>query len=222
MGSLLTVTIFLLARYLHRRWKMLIFVPVFFTVCGCILVLWLGGISFEQYFEENKPVTFMLGPAVVALGVLMYKQLTEIRENLKPLLISVFCGSLLSVTLVAVLAKILSLPSEIAASLMPLGITTPIAIEVTQPLGGDPAITSVVVIGVGLFGNMLGPVLLKGMKVSWNPAAGLAIGQTSHGIGTARAVRISDSAGTFSGLAMSINGVITVFTAPVIWALFFG
>lgn len=222
MGSLLTMVVFLLGRYLHRKWKLLVFVPVFFAVCGCILVLWLGDIPFEQYFEENRPVTFMLGPAVVALGVLMYKQLKEIRENLGPLLVSVFCGSLLSVILVAVLAKILSLPSEIAASLMPLGITTPIAIEVTQPLGGDPAITSVVVIAVGLFGNMLGPGLLRLMKVSWQPAAGLAIGQTSHGIGTARAVQISASTGTFSGLAMSINGVITVFTAPVVWALFFG
>lgn len=219
MSSLFTIIIFLTARFLYRKWPFILFVPVFFAVVGCILVLWLGNIPFDQYFEENKPITFMLGPAVVALGVLMFKQLPLIRQNLKQLLISILCGSFLSVLLVAVLAKIFSLPDFVAASLFPMGITTPIAIEVTQPLGGSPSITSVVVIAVGLFGNMISPYLLRLFKIDWAPAQGLSIGQTSHGIGTARAVQMSEQAGTFSGLAMSINGVITVFTAPMVWAL---
>lgn len=221
MSSLLTIIIFLIAKFLHRKWPFILFVPVFFAVAGCILVLWLGDIPFDRYFTDNKPVTFMLGPAVVALGVLMFKQLPLIRQNLKQLLISIFCGSFLSVLLVAVLARIFSLPDMVAASLLPMGITTPIAIEVTQPLGGSPSITSVVVIAVGLFGNMISPYLLRLFKIDRAPAQGLSIGQTSHGIGTARAVQMSEQAGTFSGLAMSINGVVTVFTAPVVWEIFY-
>lgn len=222
MFSLLTIGLFLIGKYLHQRWQYLLFVPVFFTVVGCIIVLLLGRIPFGTYFESNRPLTFMLQPAVVALGVLLYKQWIAIRNNLRPLLISVVLSSFLSVFLIIVLAKILSFPTELAASMVPLGITTPIAIAVTEPLGGNPAITSVIIIGVGLLGNMMGPFLLNRVfKIHWYPAIGLAIGQTSHGIGTARAVQINEVTGTFSGLAMSLNGVITVFTAPLVWALFY-
>src|SRR5690625_3794085 len=153
----------------------------------------------------------------------MYKQWLAVKDNFKPMFITILFSSLLSVTSVIVLGMLFSLPPGLTASLVPMGITTPIAIAVTQPLGGNPSITSVVVIGVGLFGNVLGPFLLNNIfRVRWDPARGLALGQSSHGIGTARAVQINDIAGTFSGLAMSINGVITVFTAPLVWTLIQG
>src|SRR5699024_9307229 len=98
MSSLLTIALFLTARYLHKRWAYLLFIPVFFTVAGCILVLLAGHISFDRYFEENRPLTFMLKPAVVALGVLMYKQWMAVKDNFKPMFITILFSSLLSVT----------------------------------------------------------------------------------------------------------------------------
>ncbi len=222
MSSLVTILLFLIARFLYRNWPYLVFVPVFFSVVGCILYLKTFKVPFDVYFDENSLLTFMLGPAVVALGVLLYKQMQMIRTQLVPLIVTVVFGSFLSVTLVALLAVVLSLPAELAASLIPLGITTPIAIEVTQSLGGDPAITSVVVISIGLIGNMFSPLWLRWFRIKNESAAGVAIGIVSHGIGTARALQLSEMTGLFSGLAMCINGVITVFTAPVIWSLFFG
>src|SRR5699024_5804327 len=142
MGSLLMLVLFAMARVLHKKWPYIIFVPVFFTVTGCILVLWLGHIPFDRYFSENRPITFMLGRAVVALGVLLYKQLPLIKTHFKPLLISIASGSLISLLLVITMAQLLSLPKTLTASLLPLGITTPIAIEVAHSLGGDLSITS--------------------------------------------------------------------------------
>lgn len=222
MSSLVTILLFFIARILYRNRAYLVFVPVFFSVVGCILYLKAFKLPFEVYFEENSPLTFLLGPAVVALGVLLYKQMRMIKTQLIPLIVTVTLGSFLSVTLVAFLAVILHLPRELASSLIPLGITTPIAIEVTQPMGGDPAITSVVVIAIGLMGNMFSPLWLRWFKIKNEAAAGIAIGIVSHGIGTARALQLSETTGVFSGLAMCINGVITVFTAPVIWSLFYG
>lgn len=222
MSSLVTICLFLLARLLHSRMPYLIFVPVFFSVIGCILYLKGTGMDFHQYFEENRVLTSLLGPAVVALGVLMYKQMNTIKSRLGPLLIAIVSGSLISVFLVAIMALVLKLPSELAASLLPLGITTPIAIEVSEPLGGDPAITSVVVIGIGLLGNMFSPMWLRWFKITDPGASGTAIGTVSHGIGTARAIQLHEMTGVFSGLAMCINGVVTVFTAPLMWSLFYG
>jgi len=222
MSSLITVGLFLIARFLYRRKPWLIFVPVLFGVIGGVIFLKSSGYSYSDYFEDNRPLTFMLGPSVVALGVLMHRQIDAIRAHLWPLLVSVTCGSFFSVFLVVVLAGILKLPTELAASLMPLGITTPIAIEVTQVLGGDPAITSVIVIGIGLMGNLFSPYWLRWFILTDEEAAGLAIGTVSHGIGTARAVLLSEKTGVFSGLAMSINGLITVVTAPLVWNWIYG
>src|SRR5699024_6036451 len=218
MSSLIKILLVLLARYAYRKKPLLIFIPVLFGVVGGEVFLKVTDYSYSQYFKYNNPLTFLLGSAVVALGVLMFKQLKSIRNHLFPLILSVACGSFLSVFLVAITARLLSLPADLAASLIPLGITTPIAIEVTQPLGGDPAITSVVVIGIGLLGNMFSPFWLRWFFVENEAAAGVAIGTVSHGIGTARAILMSEKTGIFSGLAMSINGLITVFSAPLVWS----
>ncbi len=220
MSSLITLALFLLAKVLYKKFRCIIFIPVFFAVVGGILIISLTPLSFDRYFLENRSITFMLGPAVVSLGVLLYKQLPIIRSHFKSLLLTILCSSCISALSVVVLTGILDLPTKLSASLLPLGITTPIAIEVVKPLEGNPSITSVVVIGVGLFGNLVSPYILRWFKVDWDPAKGLALGQSSHGIGTARAVEISESTGTFSGLAMTLNGVITVFTAPLIWSIF--
>lgn len=221
MNSLITILMFLVGRYLYRRWPIVIFVPVFFTVMACILYLKVFNVDFTQYLEKNNVLTFLLGPAVVSLGVLLHKHLQLIRSRLIPLLVSVVLGSLTSVTVVALLATIMKIPAPLAASLIPLGITTPIAIEVTQPLGGDPSITSVVVIAIGLMGNILSPLWIRWFGIRNQASAGLAIGMVSHGIGTARAVQLGELTGLYSGLAMCLNGVITVFTAPLVWGVFF-
>ena len=221
MDSLITLFVFLTARYLYRKKPIILLVPVFFTVVVCIVYLNAMSLEYTLWFENNRIWTFLLGPAVVSLGVLLYKHLQVIRDRIYPLIITVVLGSLTSVTTVAVLAVVLQIPEALAASLIPLGITTPIAIEVTEPLGGNPAITSVVVIAIGILGNMLSPLWIKWLGIRDEAAAGLAIGMVSHGIGTARALQLGEVTGLYSGLAMCLNGLVTVFTAPLVWSWFF-
>src|SRR5690625_5736023 len=128
MSSLITVGLFLIARFLYLRKPWLIFVPVLFGVIGGVIFLKSRGYSYSDYFEDNRPLTFMLGPSVVALGVLMHRQIDAIRAHLWPLLVSVTCGSFFSVFIVVVLAGILKLLTGLATSLMTLGLTTLIVI----------------------------------------------------------------------------------------------
>ena len=65
-------------------------------------------------------------------------------------------------------------------------------------------------------------VLLSGTGVRGDAATGLAIGTASHGIGTARALQISDTAGAFSGLAMGLNALLTAIVLPIVWKIFAG
>lgn len=222
MSSLITIILFLFAQRLYRVKPYIVFVPVFFSVLGCALFVHLGGVEYSRYLAENKALTFLLGPAVVALGVLLHKHIRSIQSRLLPLIVTVLLGSLMSVTLVAFFALMLKLPSGLAASLIPMGITTPIAIEVTAPLGGDPSITSVVVIMIGLLGNVMSPWWIRWFGIRNPGAAGISIGMVSHGIGTARAIQMGETTGLFSGLAMCLNGIVTVVTAPMVWSLFYG
>ena len=202
MSSLITIILFLMARYLYRVKPIIFFVPVFFSVVGGALYVYLSGVEYSRYFAENKALTFLLGPSVVALGVLLHKHIRSIRSRLLPLIVTVVLGSLMSVTLVALFALLLKLPKGLVASLIPMGITTPIAIEVTVPLGGDPSITSVVVIMIGLVGNVMSPWWIRWFGFRNQAVAGLSIGMVSHGIGTARAIQMGETTGLFSGLAM--------------------
>ncbi|WP_236977994.1 LrgB family protein [Membranihabitans maritimus] len=222
MGWLMLVTILLfwLGNKLYKELPILLFVPVFFAVSGSILFLWIFDFTFDQYFKENEAITFFLGPSVVALGVLLFKQVRNVKKNLTPLVLSIGGGTLISVFSVMVFTLVFQLPDDLSASLVPISITTPVAIDVAKGLGGDPGITSVVVIAIGIFGNMCAPWILHKLGIIESEELGVGIGTGSHGIGTARAIRIHEKAGLYSGLAMAINAVITVFLAPIIWGLF--
>ncbi|GAA5221209.1 LrgB family protein [Membranihabitans marinus] len=221
MITVITILLFLMARRLYKRWSLILFIPVFFAIMGTIITLKATETPFTTYFHESRFLTFLLGPTVVALGTLLYKQLHSIVKNIYPFLLSIFSSCCISLLLIVAIGRWLDFPTTIIATLLPMGITSPIAIEVTQNLNGDPTVTSVLVIAVGLFGNMFAPILLRYMGIQHFPAMGTAIGTASHGIGTARAIEISDETGIYSGLAMVFNAIFTVIMAPIIWELFF-
>lgn len=218
---ILTIVFYFIGKFLYQRWPMVWFIPVFFSIFCTGLVLEWSQYSYVKYFSNSEWLTFWLGPAVVALGTLLYKYLDSIQKALWPFLISVIAGTGTGLLMVMILGQLLDLPQSILATMLPLGITTPIAIEVTDYLGGDPSITSVLVIAVGLLGNMFGPMVLKKVGTFEFPALGVSLGTASHGIGTARAIEMDESAGIYSGLAMVFNAIFTVILAPVVWSLFY-
>ena len=104
-------------------------------------------------------------------------------------------------------------------SLAPKSVTAPVAMGISEQLGGLPSLTAVLVILTGITGAMLGPVVLNLLRVRDWSARGMAIGTASHGIGTARALQVNELAGAFSGLAMGLNALATAILLPLLWAL---
>ena len=94
--------------------------------------------------------------------------------------------------------------------------TTPIAIGVSQSLGGIQAITVVAVIITGILGSILAPLLVKVFRVSDPVAAGLAIGACSHAVGTSKALELGETEGAMSGLAIGVCGILTVLFSLLI------
>ncbi len=219
-GIILTVGIWIVARWARRRANTPLLDPVMLTIVAIIGVLLLAKVPFEAYNRGGQVLAFLLGPSVVALAVPFYRRLEKIKRNLVPILISVLIGSITGIASAVGLALLLGGSNEIAISLAPKSVTTPIAIGISQKVGGLPSITAAAVILTGILGGMLGPELIRLIGVRSQFAMGLAIGTAAHGIGTARALREGELEGAMSGVGMMLNGLITAIALPYLLPLF--
>jgi len=195
--------------------------PVLTAVIAVVALLTLSGTSYETYFEGAQFVHFLLGPATVALAIPLYRQFDRVRRSALALVTSLLCGSLTAIGTAVGLGWLLGASRETLLSLAPKSVTAPVAMGITEQLGGLPSLTAVLVILTGILGAVLGPPLLSLIGVKDWRASGLALGTASHGIGTARALQAGELAGAFSGLAMGLNALATAILLPIVWRLFF-
>ena len=113
--------------------------------------------------------------------------------------------------------KAFGVPMSVVASMAPKSVTAAIAMAVSEGLGGDPALTAVLVILTGIFGAMIAAPLLDRIGMRDARARGVAVGVAAHGIGTARAFQESPVAGTFAAIAMALNAIATALLAPALF-----
>jgi predicted murein hydrolase (TIGR00659 family) len=161
-------------------------------------------------------IEFFLKPAVVALGVPLYKQLENIKKQAVPVLLSQLAGCIAGVVSVVFLAKIFGASQQIILSLAPKSVTSPIAIEISGIIGGIPALTASVTIVVGVFGAVFGYKILQIFKIESPFAQGISMGTAAHGIGTSKSMEISSRYGAMSGLGLILNGIFTALLTPLI------
>jgi len=219
----LTLTAYLAGNALYRRSGMNpLLNPVLIAVLVLVAILWATGTSYDAYFEGAQFVHFLLGPATVALAIPLYNQLDRVRRSLPGLLAAIVVGSLTAALSAVAIAWALGAGPTILATIAPKSVTTPIAMGISEALGGLPSLTAVMVILTGVIGATLGPVLLTLLRIRDWRARGLAIGVAGHGIGTARAMQVNEVAGAFSGLAMGLNALATAILLPLVWHWIFG
>lgn len=212
----LTIALFIVGGAIHRRTRLMLLHPVLLTFVAMIAVLHLMKIPYADYREATRVLDFALGLSVVSLGYLLYEQSERLGKNLLPILISTFTGCLAGVLSVVWIAAAMGADRVILNSIAPKSVTVPIAITISEPLGGVVSITSVVVFCVGIFGAVFGPSILRLGGVRTTEAVGFSLGAASHGIGTSRAVEIGAVEGAMSGLAMALMGVATALLTPLL------
>lgn len=211
----LTLSIYLAASWLHRRSHMHpLCNPVAVSVALIICVLLGTGTSYQTYFAGAQFVHFLLGPATVALAVPLYRQLARLRAIWLPVLISVVAGVATGMFSVVLVARLLGADRTTLLSLAPKSVTTPVAMGISQEIGGLPAVTAVMVVLTGILGAAIAPRLFSLVKISDKQVQGLAMGVAAHGIGTARAFQIDNEAGAFSGLAMALSALFAALLLP--------
>lgn len=215
----LTLIVFFAARKLAARFKMPLLNPLLVAMVVIIPFLLLTGIPYKNYFQGSKILNDLLQPAVVALAFPLYEQLHQIRARWKSIISICFIGSVVAMVTGSVIALLMGATPEIAASVLPKSVTTPIAMAVGGSIGGIPAISAVCVIFVGVLGAVFGHTLLNLMKIHTKSARGLAMGTASHALGTARCSELDYQEGAFSSLALVICGIITSLLAPFLFPL---
>jgi putative effector of murein hydrolase len=161
----------------------------------------------------------MLGPATVALAVPLIAQWRQVKRLIVPIAAALVAGSVTAIASAVVCAWALGASQQTVASLAPKSVTTPIAMGIAEAIGGIPTLTAVLVILTGIIGAMSVTPLMNALGVKDYAARGFAAGVASHGIGTARAFQVSEIAGTFAGLGMALNGLLTAILAPMLMAL---
>tara|TARA_R110000850_G_scaffold63807_11_gene143857 strand:+ start:543 stop:1214 length:672 start_codon:yes stop_codon:yes gene_type:complete len=196
--------------------------PVLGAVLLLVAMLLLTDTDYGTYFEGAQFVHFLLGPATVALAVPLYRQWHTVRRSAVAILASLIAGSFTAIVTAVATAWFFGGSLPILASLAPKSVTAPVAMAIAEELGGLPSLTAVLVITTGIIGAMFGPGILNLIGVKDWRARGLAMGTASHGIGTARALQVNETAGAFSGLAMGLNALATALLLPVIWGILIG
>jgi predicted murein hydrolase (TIGR00659 family) len=215
-GVCLTVAAYAVAEWLWRRaGRPALLNPVLVATVVLGSALLLLDIPYAAYLAQAEPIDEMLALLVVLLAVPLCRQFPLIREAGQPVAVALVTGSVIAVATALLLPVMSGLDTALIATLAPKSTTTAVAVEVTEPLGGAPGQTAVIVIATGVFGAAFGPGILALAGVTDHRAVGFAMGVASHAIGTARAFQISDRAGAFASLGMILNALLTMALVPV-------
>jgi putative effector of murein hydrolase len=162
----------------------------------------------------------MLGPAIVALAVPLWQNGARMRAAVLPVIAGLLAASVTAMVTALAVARALGVPGTVLAALAPKSATAPVAIGIAERLGGAPTLAAVLALMTGMIGAIVATPLLDRIGVRDWRARGLAVGVSAHGIGTARAFQVNETAGAFAGLGMGLNAILTALVAPVVLGLF--
>ncbi|MEO0770215.1 MAG: LrgB family protein [Cyanobacteria bacterium J06649_4] len=193
--------------------------PVVVSVLSLIALLMATGTSYQDYFEGGQYIHFLLGPATVALAIPLHKQISKLKRLWLPVAIALISGITISTLSTVFIAHLFGASTQTELSLAPKSVTAPVAMGISEQVGGLPSLTAALVVTTGIIGATIGPKVFDWMRLSDDSTKGIAMGVTAHGIGTARAFQLSAEMGAFSGLAMALSAFASAILVPWILSL---
>jgi len=215
-GFLITITIYWIAKRVYRSSKnKALLSPLLLTPIFLVAFLLWSHIPYESYNTSAQYLTKTLQPATMALAIPLYKHFNVLKKHASQILLSVVFGSLIAISSSAYIAGLLGLNTQMIDSLIPRTVTAPMAMDISQSIGGAPAITAVFAILTGIIGSLIGPFIINSLKIKDCIARGVLLGTSSHAAGTTKAFEFGSISGTISSVSMILTGFITIFAAPL-------
>ena len=209
-GITLTIAAYAFGVWLNRRTRTPLANPLLVSVVLIVCVLTAFRIPYENYQPGGGMIELFLAPATAALAVKIYAQFRLLKANWLPILAGAAVGSAVSILCVTLMCRMFFLDGALLASLLPKSVTTAIAVPLSEQNGGIVSITVAALIFTGILGAVFAPALIRLFRIQDPVEAGIAIGTSSHALGTTKAVEIGDVEGAMSGIAIGVAGLITV------------
>lgn len=201
------------ATLIQQKTKLAIANPLLIAIVLIIGFLLLFDIDFDQFMIGGNFIGMLVGPATAALALSIYRQVKQLKEYFIPIIVGTLVGSITSVGSVILLCKLMNVDTAMMASLIPKSVTTAIAMDISASMNGIVPITIISVLITGIVGAVFAPMLIKVFKINNPVVRGIAIGASSHALGTSKAVEIGEVEGAMSGIALALSGIFTVIIA---------
>jgi predicted murein hydrolase (TIGR00659 family) len=211
----LTLVAYLFAFALYRRSGFNPLVnPVAIAICLLLVILLGTHTSYQTYFDGAQFVHFLLGPATVALAVPLYENWGKLKTHWVALAVALVVGVVVASGSAVLIGHLLGASPRTLASLAPKSVTTPVAMGISEKLGGIPSLTAVCVVITGIVGSALARSVLNLMRIPDHSVRGFALGLAAHGQGVARAFTVSEEMGAFAGLSMGLAALTSALVLP--------
>lgn len=218
-GMFISVAAYLLGVWLKKKLGWQILNPLLVAIILVIVLLKAGNISYPDYNEGAKYISYFLTPATVCLAIPLYKQLELLKKNYVAVILGILSGVIASAASIFVLALFFKLEHVHYVSLLPKSITTAIGMGVSEEAGGIVTLTIVSIIITGILGNIIAETWFQLIRLKNPIAKGLALGTAAHAIGTAKALELGEVEGAMSSLAIAVAGLMTVVAVPLVSGL---
>ena len=219
INFLLTAVVYLISKKLYKRWKVFLLSPLLVSPLVLITCLLLTHTSYESYASGTHVLIDLLKPTTVAFAIPIYKHLTLLQKHATEIIISVLIGSLLAFTSSILFARLFGLDLPMMTNLAPRSVTTPIAISITEKIGGVASLTAACVIATAVLGMFIGPLLIRLLSIRTSIAKGVMLGMGANGGGISKAFEFGPVEGTVSSLSMIAAAVASLAFAPITYQL---
>ena len=218
----ITVTVYVAADWMaERSGRHPVVNPVMIAIVAIAALLLATGTPYRVYFDGAQFVYFLLGPATVAIAIPLFKNWPNVRRKAVPMLAALLVGSSVAIVSAVGVAALGGVPRTVLISLAPKSVTAAVAMSISDKLGGVPTLTAVLVAITGVLGSIIVTPLMNAMRLRDYAARGFAVGVAAHGIGAARAFTVDPVAGTFAGIAMGLNAILSSVLVPLFVGLIF-
>ena len=214
-GVFISVVTYEIGALIKRKWNVAIFNPLLISIALIIVFLILFDIDYDTYDFGAQYLSYFLTPATVALAVPLYEQIEPLKNNWKAIIAGIFSGALTSALCVLILSIVMGLDHKQYVTLLPKSITTAIGMGLSEELGGIVTITVAVIVVTGVIGNMFAEQICKLFHITDPVAKGIAIGSSSHAMGTAKAMEMGEIEGAMSSLSIAVSGLLTVVVSLI-------
>ena len=215
IGVLISLASYALGVWLRKKTGLSFFNPLLVSIILVILFLSVSGISYSTYAESADYISFLLTPATICLAVPLYEQFKLLKKNWKAIVAGIVSGVVSSLVCIFLMALLFRFDHQTYVTFLPKSITTAIGMGVAEELGGYVSLAVVVIVITGVLGNVIAEAVLKLFKIEEPIAKGIAIGSSSHAVGTAKAMEIGQIEGAMSSLSIVVCGLLTVIGASL-------